>query len=1421
MSNTFASDLRFYVNGEAVVISDPDPTVLLVDWLRSPDVGLTGTKKGCDQGGCGACTVMLSRWDDASKTVERVSINACLRPICALDGMEVMTTEGIGSTRTKLSAVQDCIARENGTQCGYCTPGFVMNMYSFLAGREGKQATQAEIENIFDGNLCRCTGYRAILYGMRHFASDFSRKDQEGCLKTFVDPSEEVEPDVDRSEKVRIEPDVAPVFPAALKEPPRALHFSRGGFHWYRPLTLADVHEVLRTYPDAADVKLVGGNTSIGVYDTFVENPHVLIDISCVAEMQGITDDDEALTMRAATTYGEFLAALDALLPRARKEQRAGLEAMQYMTRRTAGTIVRNAASLGGNTMLVVRHVTAGEPFPYDLFTALASLGAEVHLSLGGGATRVLPILDFARDYQTSAELKNAVLWQYVVPHTREREYARTYKTALREENAHSIVNAGMRVRFDKSGAVEEASIVLGGIGPVAFHAERAERALTGRMWDPATLADALIALNDDVEHNLKANRERMAGLVYEGFTNEYKLHLAEGYLYQFWVYVLQQSGGNVPAEIASAGARVPRPVSTGRQTYKKDVTEYPVNLPMIKLGAFLQASGEARYTQDLPLPRRGFESAVVTSMRALATFTWRVPDGPGYRAVSLDQMITVLQGMYTGFTDLVTARDVPVQKANLNASGEVPDPIFADGTVTYYGQAIGLVLADNEQLAIRVAQFIATECIDYVSAGDPILTIDEAFATGKNVFLDSGPFPSHIWKITRAGSDVESWPNEKTADVSGINCAVVSGQQRTGSQLHYYMETHACLAVPGEQNTITLHPSSQSPDSIHGGAAEVLGVPTANVDVRIDRVGGGYGGKTTRSPYVSNLAAVAAWKHRRPVRLAVRRENDSAMIGHRHAVVGDYAAAIGTGADNPLYRGKLMGLITDFRVDGGATYDCSFVVSDCLQLRCDTAYLVPNYATSSDVAKTNKASNTAFRSMGLVQAMLVQEDAVEQAAHAIGMLAEDVREKNLYQLGNATPFGEVLGYCVLPEVWRRIKTSADFDKRRAAVEAFNAANRWTKRGISMIPIKYGSGYNAVFLEQAGALVEVYGQDGSVLVRHGGVEIGQGLMTKVAQIAALALNVPVEIIRMAGTDTQVIPNPVSTGASTGTAFNGGAVRKSCRELRARLERYALGLLDSNGPEWCRKNNVNFWDYEKGWRHEYEAKPGKPDSKTTIWQNLVHRAGQDRVNLSSQCRFQAEGGTGLDTNIQFRSEDNAYVVNQFDDFTYSAACTEVEIDVLTGFTTLLRSDILYDVGDSINPAIDIGQVEGAFVQGLGYVLSEEVVFQPDGPNKGALNSDNTWRYKLPATTSIPIEMNVDLFPRSDVSDIPQNPNDLLSSKEVGEPPLVLAITAYFAIKHAILSARHDRGHDEWFFLEAPATVQRIRETCLVERQDLVL
>lgn len=365
-----------------------------------------------------------------------------------------------------------------------------------------------------------------------------------------------------------------------------------------------------------------------------------------------------------------------------------------------------------------------------------------------------------------------------------------------------------------------------------------------------------------------------------------------------------------------------------------------------------------------------------------------------------------------------------------------------------------------------------------------------------------------------------------------------------------------------------------------------------------------------------------------------------------------------------------------------------------------------------------------------------------------------------------------------------------------------------------MVPVKYGMGFNATFLERGDALVDIYSGDGTVLVRHGGVEMGQGVNTQVTQLVAQALGIPIALVQIGTTSTAVIPDPVSTGASTGTAFNGGAAQRAAQRLRRRLEAFCKQALIEQGPDYCAEKNIDYWNHEDGWRH-VSAGGG------LVWASIVGLAGSARVNLSCQAQHNEKGGSELDTGLTFTTTQSPETVQHFVDFTYSAGISEVELNVLTGEVTILRSDIAYDMGKSLNPATDVGQVEGAFVQGIGRTLLEEVVWQPNGATVGQLNTPNTWGYKIPATVSIPLEMNINLFPRDVAREVPENRNLLMSAKESGEPPLCLAVTVYFALKRAILAARRDRGQGEWFRLDLPCTVQRVRELCLVEVEDLVV
>ncbi|WP_271022319.1 molybdopterin cofactor-binding domain-containing protein [Rhizobium sp. RCAM05973] len=434
------------------------------------------------------------------------------------------------------------------------------------------------------------------------------------------------------------------------------------------------------------------------------------------------------------------------------------------------------------------------------------------------------------------------------------------------------------------------------------------------------------------------------------------------------------------------------------------------------------------------------------------------------------------------------------------------------------------------------------------------------------------------------------------------------------------------------------------------------------------------------------------------------------------------------------------------------------------------------------------------------------------------------------------TPYGQTLTACYMSEVWRYLKHKANFDDQLAKVQAFNAQHKWRKRGIALIPVKYGSGYNFEQLKQSSAIVVVNQADGSVIVHQGGVDMGQGLLTQVRQVAAYVLNIPQTLVHVESPQTDTTPNTSSSGASTGTPYSAEAVKRTCEQLRQQLHEFGYQLLKDNGNDWCKDNGVDFWNYgQDGWNTLVKTAQGVK----LIWQNLVSLAYVNRLPLTATFNANIEHGEFDMPVLRFKQPDEQNdipgitrahvstvtdVQNQFVGFTYSAACSVVEVDILTGETTILRSDLVYDVGWSLNPALDVGQVEGAFVQGIGFLLTENLVTQMDdtGPNeKGHLNTTNTWRYKIPAHVTIPLEFNVSLFPRNDPSvvNIPPDDQGIFSAKEVGEPPLVLANSVFFAIKDAIRASRLERKHSGLFNLRAPATVREVRNACAVVWSEL--
>jgi xanthine dehydrogenase/oxidase len=641
----------------------------------------------------------------------------------------------------------------------------------------------------------------------------------------------------------------------------------------------------------------------------------------------------------------------------------------------------------------------------------------------------------------------------------------------------------------------------------------------------------------------------------------------------------------------------------------------------------------------------------------------------------------------------------------------------------------IGAVLAETKLQAQRAAKAVK---ITYEEL-KPIITIEEAIAA--NSFL--------------CPEQTLSKGDTSTAFASSDH--VLEGSLYVGGQEHFYLETQSCIAVPkGEDGEMEIFCTTQQLSHFQKTTAKALGVDCNKVTCRVKRLGGGFGGKETRCAVLSLPTAVAACKCNRPVRCVLDRDDDMAITGGRHPFLGKYKVGFSK-------NGKISALELEMYANGGNSLDMSPAVMERALFSCDNCYQIPNFHVTGHVCKTNLPSNTAFRGFGCPQAVIICENILDNVARFLGAMPIKVREINFYHEADKTHFNQAIVDITLQRCWNELLKQSDYESRRHSISQFNTANRWKKRGIYVCPVKHGLGFGADYVNQAGALVHIY-TDGSVLLSHGGIEMGQGLHTKMLQVASRVLKIPTTCIYISETSSQLVPNSSPTAGSVSSDLYGMAILNACQTLMDRLQPY----IQAN-----------------------------PDG---VWKDWVEKAYFDRISLSA---------TGF-----YRTPPQTYdpVLNEgkkFEYFTFGVACTEVEIDCLTGDHTVLQTDIVMDVGKSLNPAIDIGQIEGAFVQGYGLYVLEELKYTSDG----YLLTKGPGNYKIPSLTCIPITLNVTLLKES------SNPKAVYSSKGIGEPPFGLASAVFFAIKDAIASARKDAGLSGMFHLDSPATAERIRMSCI--------
>ncbi len=691
------------------------------------------------------------------------------------------------------------------------------------------------------------------------------------------------------------------------------------------------------------------------------------------------------------------------------------------------------------------------------------------------------------------------------------------------------------------------------------------------------------------------------------------------------------------------------------------------------------------------------------------------------------------------GVRNVVLAADIPGDKI-LAAFGH-DEPVFALDTVQHVGQVIGLVLADDVMSARRAARRVKLD----IEELPPVLTPREAHARQSYVLP-----PVHVTRGD-AATALKNAPH------------TLSGSFEVGGQEHFYLEGQIAYAVPHEQQQWVIYSSTQHPGEIQHWVAHALGLHNHRVRVECRRMGGGFGGKETQAGHLAVWAAVAALKAGCPVKLRLDRDDDFLITGKRHPFAYDYTA----GFDS---EGRLLGLDLTLLANCGFSADLSGPVADRAVFHSDNAYFLDNVAIHSFRCKTNVQSFTAFRGFGGPQGVIAIETILGDIARHLGLDPLAVRLRNLYGINerNITHYQMAVEDNILEPLITRLAETSRYQERRHEIAAWNVDSPVVKRGLALTPVKFGISFTATLFNQAGALVHVY-TDGSVMVNHGGTEMGQGLHTKVAQVVADELGVPLERVLVTASDTARVPNASATAASSGTDLNGRAAQFAARNVRHNLAAFVCGL------DGCGAGEVEF-------RHGQVISP----KATRGFTEVVGMAYANRIQLWSD---------GFYRTPKIHYDKTTLTGRPFYYFAYGAACTEVAIDTLTGESRVLAVDILHDVGHSINPAIDIGQIEGGFVQGMGWLTTEELVWNAKG--KLATHAPST--YKIPATGDLPARLKVDLWPE------PNREDNVFGSKAVGEPPFMLAISVWEAIRDAVAQAR---GDGEPVRMDAPATAERV-------------
>ncbi|KAH8420939.1 hypothetical protein KR222_010850 [Zaprionus bogoriensis] len=1263
----------FTINGlpYTVNLANLPPDITLNTFIRE-HAQLTATKYMCQEGGCGVCVCVVR---DGKRTW---AVNSCLTLLNTCAQLEIVTAEGLGTKSSGYHPIQKRLAKLNGTQCGFCSPAFVMNMYGLLESQGGK-VSMTEVENAFGGNICRCTGYRPILEAMKSFAVDSNIAVPAEC-RDIEDMAARNCPKTGR---------------LCAGSCQRASLVYDDGSQWHWPQTLEQLFEALDKVGEQEQFMLVAGNTAHGVYRRPQGIKH-FIDVRGVAELQQHTSDSQQLKLGANLSLSQVMDILKS------SSNEAGFEYLQVLWQHLdliANVPVRNTGTLAGNLAIKKQH----PEFPSDVFISFEALDVRVLVANNAKEERQMSLAEYLSDGNRKLLLKAFLLPAYPKEKYIYDSYKANFSSQImpRAQNAHAYVNAAFLLELDAESKVKSARICFGGIRPDFVHAKVIEELLmTRNPFESAQLEQIFAKLPTQLQPDE----------VLPDASPAYRLSLACGLLYKF--LLKHAPAAAVGEAFRSGGQLLQRELSSGMQVYQTQKKMFPVTQDVQKIEGMIQCSGEATYMNDVLTTANALHCAFVGATKV------------GASVEEIDATEALRQ---PGVVAFYSAKDIPGTNTFCDPDfGFEPEEIFCASRVRYYEQPAGVVVALSADAAQRAAQLVK---IVY-----SLPTLEYLVRPSLSDVLDLSPLDeSRILHVVK----------QKPGDLkcSAPADASVRGVFQMGLQYHFTMEPQTAVVIPFEDG-LRVFSATQWMDHTQSVIAHMLQLKAKDVQLQVRRLGGGYGCKISRGNQVACAASLAAHKLNRPVRFVQSIESMMHANGKRWACRSDYQFHVQA-------NGKIVGLQNDFYEDAGWSPNESpidghstMTAVNCYDLNDS------NHKINGKAVLTDAPSSTWCRAPGSVEGIAMIENIIEHLAFEVQRDPAEVRLLNIAKNNK------------LAELLPKFLESREYQARRKEIEAHNDSNRWMKRGLGLAIMDYP----VFYFGQYPATVAIYHVDGTVVVTHGGIEMGQGRLrdhhhihiheyllmlsssgmnTKIAQVAAYTLGIELSYIKVESSDTINGANSMVTGGAVGSESVCFAVRKACETLNARLQ-----------P--VKKNNAS-------------------------WQETVKAAYNASINMIASDHYK-EGDM-----------QNYHV--------YGLALTEVELDVLTGNNQVKRVDLLEDAGESLSPNIDIGQIEGAFVMCLGYWLSEQLVYDRQ---TGRLLTDRTWNYKPPGAKDIPIDFRIELV---------QNPQPssagFMRSKATGEPPCCLAVSVVFALQQALQSARKDAGlAREWVRLGAPTTPETL-------------